>query len=40
VSASQVTANITDTDIMNAGMAQVYVHTGGANSNALTFTIE
>lgn len=40
VSASQVTASITDTDIMNAGMVQVYVHTGGANSNALTFTIE
>ena len=40
VSASQVTASITDTDIMNAGMVQVYVHTGGANSNALIFTIQ
>ncbi len=40
VSASQVTANITDADIMNAGMVQVYVHSGGANSNAVPFTIQ
>jgi hypothetical protein len=40
VSASKVTASITETDIMNAGMVPVYVHTGGANSNAMTFTIQ
>lgn len=40
VSTSKVTANITDADIMNAGMVQVYVHSGGANSNAITFTIQ
>ena len=39
VSTSQVTANITDADIMNSGSVQVYVHSGGANSNAMTFTI-
>ncbi len=37
---TQVTANITMADIMNAGTVQVYVHTGGANSNAMTFTIQ
>jgi len=36
----QVTADVPAADIMNAGMVQVYVHTGGANSNAMTFTIE
>jgi hypothetical protein len=40
VSASKVTAVITDIDIMNVGTVQVYVHTGGANSNAMTFTIQ
>jgi len=40
VTTSQVSANITDADIMNAGMVQVYVHSGGANSNAMTFTIQ
>jgi hypothetical protein len=40
VSVSKVTASITETDIMNAGMVPVYVHTGGANSNAMTFTIQ
>jgi trimeric autotransporter adhesin len=40
VSASKVTASITETDILNAGMVPVYVHTGGANSNAMTFTIQ
>jgi hypothetical protein len=40
VSTSQVTANITDEDVMNPGTEQVYVHSGGANSNAMTFTIE
>jgi hypothetical protein len=39
VSTSQVMANITDADIMNSGSVQVYVHSGGANSNAMTFTI-
>jgi hypothetical protein len=39
VTTSQVTANITDADVMNAGTVQVYVHSGGANSNAVTFTI-
>ena len=35
-----MTADITDADdIMNAGSVQVYVHTGGANSNAMSFTI-
>jgi len=37
---SQVTADITAADIMNAGTVQVYVHSGGANSNAVTFTIQ
>lgn len=37
---SQVTADITADDIANAGSVQVYVHTGGANSNAMTFTIQ
>jgi len=40
VSTSQVTANITDADIMNPGMVQVYVHSGGGNSNTMTFTIQ
>ena len=40
VSASQVTANITMADIMNAGTVQVYVRSGGANSNAASFTIQ
>src|SRR5712692_869385 len=37
---SQVTADITAADIMNAGTVQVYVHSGGANSNAMPFTIQ
>jgi len=40
VSTSKVTADITDADIMNPGMMQVYVRSGGANSIALTFTIQ
>ena len=40
VSATQVTAQITAADIMDPGMVQVYVHTGGANSTAVTFTIQ
>ena len=39
-STSQVKADITAADIMNAGMVQVYVRSGGANSNAMTFTIQ
>ncbi|MBZ5663782.1 MAG: IPT/TIG domain-containing protein [Acidobacteriia bacterium] len=38
--ANQVTADIPAADIMNAGTVQVYVHSGGANSNAMTFTIQ
>jgi hypothetical protein len=37
---TQVTADITAADIMNAGTVQVYVHTAGANSNTMTFTIQ
>ena len=40
VTTSRVTANITDADIMNPGMVQVYVHSGGANSNAVPFTVQ
>jgi hypothetical protein len=40
VSTSQVTANIMASDIMNAGTVQVYVHSGGANSNAVPFTVQ
>ncbi|HKC00319.1 MAG TPA: IPT/TIG domain-containing protein [Terriglobales bacterium] len=40
VSTSKVTANITDADIMNPGTVQVYVHSGGANSNSVPFTIQ
>ena len=39
-SATQVTADIAATDIANTGMVQVYVHSGGTNSNAMTFTIQ
>jgi trimeric autotransporter adhesin len=38
--AAQVTANIAAADIMSAGTVQVYVRSGGANSNAMTFTIQ
>ena len=37
---TQVTADITAADIMNSGTVQVYVHTGGANSNSMPFTIQ
>ena len=40
VSTSRVTANIMASDIMNAGTVQVYVHSGGANSNAVPFTVQ
>jgi hypothetical protein len=39
-STAEIKADITAADIMNAGMVQVYVHSGGANSNAMTFTIQ
>ena len=39
-SSAQVTADITAVDIMNSGSVQVYVHSGGANSNAMTFTVQ
>jgi hypothetical protein len=37
---AQVTASVPASDIMNTGTVQVYVHTGGANSSAITFTIQ
>jgi hypothetical protein len=40
VTTSRVTANIMASDIMNAGTVQVYVHSGGANSNAVPFTVQ
>jgi len=40
VSTSKVTANITDADIMTPGMVQIYVRSGGTNSNAVSFTIQ
>lgn len=36
----QVSAMVPATDIQSAGMVQVYVHSGGRNSNAMTFTIQ
>lgn len=38
-STTQVTANITTAEIMNAGTVPVYIHSGGMNSNAMSFTI-
>lgn len=40
VSTTQVTADIMAADIANMGSVQVYVHSGGANSNAVAFTIQ
>ncbi len=40
VSTTQVKANITAADITNAGTVPVYVHSGGANSNSVNFTIQ
>ncbi len=37
---TQVSADVSATDIANAGSVQVYVHSGGANSNAVTFMIQ
>lgn len=39
-STTQVTADVTAADIANIGTVQVYVHSGGMNSNAVTFTIQ
>ncbi len=39
-STTQVSAAVPATDIANMGSVQVYVHSGGANSNAETFTIQ
>jgi hypothetical protein len=39
-SMTQVTADISMADIANPGSVQVYVHSGGVNSNAMTFTIQ
>ena len=40
VDTMHVTATITTADIMNVGTVQVYVHTGGRNSNTMAFTIQ
>ena len=40
VSTTQVTADITAADVASAGTVQVYVHSGGTNSNAVAFTIQ
>jgi hypothetical protein len=40
VNGNQVTAEITAADIMNVGMVQVYVRTGGRNSNAMNFDVQ
>jgi hypothetical protein len=39
-STTQVTADVPATDIANMGTVQVYVHSGGMNSNAVSFTIQ
>jgi hypothetical protein len=39
-SMTQVTADVSMADIANPGSVQVYVHSGGVNSNAVTFTIQ
>ena len=35
-----VTAQVPAADIANTGMVPVYVHSGGQNSNNLTFTVQ
>ncbi len=40
VSSTQVTAQISAADLMNAGMVPVYVRSGGKNSNSVTFTVQ
>jgi hypothetical protein len=39
-SGTQVTAQITASDIMNQGMIPVYVRSGGKNSNSMNFTVQ
>jgi len=39
-SGGKVTATITAIEIVNPGMPQVYVRSGGMNSNAVSFTIQ
>jgi IPT/TIG domain len=39
VSAKQLLASLTDTDLMFAGQIPVYVRTGGLNSNTAVFTL-
>ena len=40
VTGNQVTAAITGTDILNAGMVPVYVRSGGNNSNPVNFDVQ
>lgn len=37
---AQVTAQVPAADVTTAGAVPVYVHTGGQNSNSVTFTIQ
>ena len=39
-SGTMVTAQVSATDLANSGMVPVYVHSGGKNSNSLTFTVQ
>lgn len=40
VSANQVVADVTTTDVATAATVPVYVRTGGMNSNTMNFTIQ
>lgn len=40
VSAAQVTAAVSSTDVANPGMIPVYVRTGGMNSNTVNFNVQ
>ena len=37
---TKVTAQVSATDVANPGMIPVYVHSGGKNSNSMTFTVQ
>lgn len=37
---TQVTAQVSATDVANSGMVPVYVHSGGKNSNSVMFTVQ
>jgi hypothetical protein len=39
ISSSQLLVTVTDTDLMFAGLTQVFVRTGGLNSNTLDFNV-